>query len=286
MKKILIAVSLLAFGWTAAFGESSVWKVEREGSVLYLGGTCHLLRPSDFPLPSEFQTAYEASEKLVFETDIGKLQSMEVQVALMAKGSYSDGSTVVDHLSPESYRLVDEYCQAQKLPLNLLKKLKPSMLVVTLSTMELMRLGAGPEGVDISFYQKALADGKAVAGLEPVEKQIDLIVGMGDGREDDLIRWWLEDMESIAENYEQMVTAWRTGDIALLEKLMVDDFQARSSQMYQEMIRDRNRDWEPQILDLLSTSPCELILVGAAHLVGPEGLIEALRAQGCSVDKL
>ena len=60
---------------TQAIAESSLWTIQKGGSITYLGGTCHLLRQSDFPLPPEFYKAYGASDILVFETDIAELKT-------------------------------------------------------------------------------------------------------------------------------------------------------------------------------------------------------------------
>ena len=70
MTRILIATLAGLIIGSIAIADSSVWKVQSDDSVLYIGGTCHVLRESDFPLPEEFQKAYEASATLVFETDI------------------------------------------------------------------------------------------------------------------------------------------------------------------------------------------------------------------------
>jgi uncharacterized protein YbaP (TraB family) len=52
------------------------------------------------------------------------------------------------------------------------------------------------------------------------------------------------------------------------------------------LITDRNRNWLPVIEAYQRKPQTRFILVGVGHLVGPDGLIEALKKRGYTVDKL
>ena len=85
MRKIIMSLMLVLFTCSWAVAESSVWKAQKGTSVLYLGGTCHILREADYPLPPEFDRAYKAADILVFETDLGKFQEPETQQKMLAR---------------------------------------------------------------------------------------------------------------------------------------------------------------------------------------------------------
>jgi uncharacterized protein YbaP (TraB family) len=263
-----------------------VWKVEKGDSVIFLGGTCHVLRQSDFPLPSEFETAYSSSDILVFETDIGKFSDMSTQQKLMSKAMYADGSTVDKHLSAGTYRMLEEYCTANSIPLSNLKQFKPSIIALTIVVIELSRIGAAQDGVDMFFYQSAARDKKTIVGLETIEEQIDFIVGMGKGNEDEFITYTIEDLETIKQDYEALVDAWKEGDVEKLYDLVVSEIKMKMPRLYKALLTDRNDKWLPVIDSYLETPEREYILVGVGHLVGSEGVIEALRRNGCKVEKL
>ncbi|MBA4389234.1 MAG: TraB/GumN family protein, partial [Verrucomicrobia bacterium] len=72
----------LVFVTGAAFAESSVWAVTGSNSTVYLAGSCHVLRGSDYPLPPEFETAYKKSSRLVFEAPLAELETPEVQARI------------------------------------------------------------------------------------------------------------------------------------------------------------------------------------------------------------
>lgn len=286
MKKFSLSILLVLLICTQSMAESTVWKIQKGGSVMYLGGTFHLLRQSDFPIPPEFYEAYGKSEIIVFETDIAKLEDPSTQQALMAKAMYTDGSTIENHLSPETYRLLKDYCASNAIPLEALKQFKPSIVLVTIATMELVKFGVVQEGVDMVFYQLAIQDNKVVEGLETVEEQINFIVSMGNGIEDAFVSHSIRDLKSIKQQYEKIVKAWKKGDVKQLNDLMIVDLKTKTPKVYKELITDRNKNWLPVIDSYQKTPQKEFILVGAAHLIGTEGILNDLKRKGYKVEKI
>jgi uncharacterized protein len=287
MKKIIfLSIALVLSAWTWAAAESSVWKAQKGKSVIYLGGTCHLLRESDYPLPSEFVQAYRASSILVFETDIGKMQEPATQQKLLAKARYADGSTVDKHLSARTYGELKAYSEANGIPLQAFSQLRPSPLMATLTVMELHQLGVSSFGVDRFFFESANRDKKTIEGLETVDEQIDYVVTMADGNEDEFVSHSLKEMKTLSEQFEILANAWRKGDAGKLDELMTAEIKTSQPKLYKRLITDRNRNWLPLIEAYQKTPQTRFVLVGVAHLVGPDGIIEALKKKGYKVEKL
>ena len=136
------------------------------------------------------------------------------------------------------------------------------------------------------FYQLAAADNKIVEGLETVDEQIRFVVGMGEGIEDAFVTHSIRDLESIKQKFESMVDAWKKGDAKKLNDLMVAELKIKTPKLYKELIADRNENWLPMIDAYQKTLQKEFILVGVGHLVGPDGIVEALRQKGYKVEKL
>jgi uncharacterized protein YbaP (TraB family) len=286
VKKILLSILLVLLFCTQSLAESSVWKVQKDGSVIYLGGTFHLLRQSDFPLPIEFEQAYRASDVLVFETDLEKFSDPSTQQKLMAKAIYSDGSTIDEHLSPQTYNLLNEYFASNGMPIAAFKQFKPSIVVLAITVMELAKLGVTQEGVDMFLYELAAVDNKITEGLETVEEQISFVVGMGEGNEDAFVTHSIRDLATIKQKFGSMVDAWKRGDAKKLNDLMIAEFKTKTPKLYEELITDRNVNWLPMIDAYQKTLQKEFILVGVGHLVGPDGIVEALKQKGYKVEKL
>lgn len=285
MKRVIIViVSWLVLCWPV-WGDSSVWKVSKNGTELYLGGTCHILRSSDFPLPDEFDRAYAGSDLLVFETDIGEMNMPEVQQKLLSKMVYADGTGLKDHLSAEVYESLTRFCDSIGFPLSSLNSFKPEMVMLTLELMDLQMLGISEEGVDMYFYRQNQQDKKKVLQLETIDQQIDIITSMGAGDEDDYVRHSLEELSRTEKIMGQIIDHWKRGDGQDLYHLFVEPMKRDYPEIYETLLVARNEAWLPKIEEFAKTPEKEFVLVGFAHLVGEDGLIEQLKNLGYKVEK-
>ncbi len=266
------------------FADTSLWRVSKAGSELFLGGTIHMLSASDYPLPKEFEQAYSQAEMVVFETDLNAMAKMEIQQLLLQRVMYQKGKTLKDDLQPETYRALVEYSSAKGLQIEVLNQFKPPMVMLTLLMSELQRLGMSDSGVDSYFNQKANADGKKTGQLESVQVQLEVIANMGKGYEDEMILSTIEDMKELPLTMEAMKKAWRKGDIKQLEKIEIYPMKADFPHLYQLLLVNRNNAWIAKIEALLATPPIELVLVGALHLAADEGIIAMLRSRGYKVE--
>ena len=285
MKKLIWAIILnLSISFSVS-AETSLWKVQLDTSVTYIGGTCHVLRASDYPLPDEFTRAYKNSDIIVFETEIGKLNSPEIQEMIMRKGMYPNDLSLDKALSPKTYDLLRRYCEASGIPVLSLNKLKPSMVILTLLAVELQKLGVNQTGVDSYFYQKARTEGKKTEGLESVNKQMEFVLSMGEGNENDFVEHSIKDLEKASQIIDELIVAWKQGNDEKLYKIFVSQMKRDYPDLYKSLLVERNRDWLPRIERYLGTPQKELILVGVGHLVGEDGIIELLRRRGYRINK-
>ena len=282
---LMLTIALLQIA-PGIWADAPVWRVTDGESTVYLGGTVHLLRPEDYPLPKEFDQAYEGSSALFFETDISSMNELSVQAQILQQLSYSDGRTLKDVLDTEAYAALETYTAGVGMPLMMLEQFKPGMIVSTLQVLEFQRMGFTPQGVDAFFNTQALTDGKSVDALETLDEQISFLAGMGEGNESEFIMMSLEDLDSTANLMGEMIGAWRAGDSEALRTLFVDDMLERAPAVYDSLLRQRNLRWIPQIEAMFDDPEIEFVLVGAAHLVGADGIVELLRARGYVVSKL
>lgn len=266
--------------------QSSVWKVTRGGNTVYLGGTIHILRPTDFPLPAEFDVAFAASQKLYFETDIAGMKSPEVMAKVAAEGMYSDGTTLDKALTPQAWKAAQEYCARAGIPLERLKGMKPWLFTVTLALVELQKLGISMEGVDHHYYTLAGQNGKATGELETVDNHLKHIFTLGRGHESEMIAKSIDDLSDLPRVLDQIITAWRTGNMPQLDKLMLRDIRDKYPAIFKDLIADRNALWIPKIEEMLKSKETEFVLAGVGHMPGSEGLLALLKARGCTIEQI
>ncbi|WP_339671839.1 TraB/GumN family protein [Dasania marina] len=263
-----------------------VWKVSSGDKHLYLAGTVHVLAAEDYPLPQAFERAYQAAASVVLETDMGAMQGPEFQTALLQAMSYNDGRSLQAVLTPATYQALVAFASSRGLPIAALNSYKPSLVMMTLTLVELRRLGLGESGVDAHYYEQARRDNKGLVYLESVAQQLQFIAAMGEGRENEFVQYSLNDMESLPDVMKQLKAAWLKGDLTTLNRIALQPLQEDFPAIYRSLILQRNQAWLPSLQALLATAPTELVLVGALHLVGEHGLLEQLIKKGYTVQAL
>ena len=276
-------VAFLLFSSAQAFAQASVWRVSHGENVLYLGGTVHVMRNSDYPLPAEFDEAFHQASMLVFETDVAAGQDPALAQTIMQRTTYPAGKQLKDDLQPETYRLLEAFCAKRGYPVVMFQQTRPPMVVLTLAMLELQRLGIAGEGVDAHFYNRAKDANKSIAHLETIEEQLAFIMNLGKGREDDFIRYSLNDLQQLGSVMQEMMSAWRSGDIEKMAAISIEEMQRDFPKVYQQLLVERNLNWMPRIESMLETPDVEFVLVGTLHLAGEDGLLHLLREKGYEI---
>lgn len=271
---------------SSAYAAGPVWRVSSDQHDLYLGGTIHLLRSSDFPLPKAYEKAYQQSQLVVFETDIGLSQSNEFRSKMLRALMLPQDQTLNDLLKPQTLVELEAYLKDNQMSLQQLARFKPAMISMTLTLMELKKIGVAEIGVDSFYFKQAQREGKKTLALETVDQQIEFIARMGEGLEDLMILQTLEDNKTMPTLFGDMVTSWRNGDAEGLKLLFIDPMKDEFAPIYESLLIARNRNWLPQIHKFMQTPEIELVLVGSAHLIGPDGLLHSLKKAGYHITQL
>jgi len=286
--KVSFAAALLATAFSSAsvLAETSMWKVSKGNDYLYIGGTVHLLPESSFPLPAEFDAAYQATDTLVLEVKMPDPTDTAAQTAVLQAMSYNDGRSLAKVLSPEVYQQVSDYLAPYGVQLQQLDGFKPGFVVSQMLALEMMKAQMAGEGVDSYFDKKAQADGKTMAYLETVESQFNLLANMGEGYEDAFLKMNLEQFAYFENYFAATITAWRAGDMAELDKLVLQPARELDPVMYQALFVKRNNAWLPQIEQMFGNDSKELVLVGGGHLAGEHSVLALLEQAGYQVQQL
>lgn len=273
---------LLAFGGLPALDATAatLWRVEGETNTVYLLGSVHLLRESDYPLPAEIDEAYADAETLVMELDMDDLDPLLLQSAVTRLGVAADGRTLAETLGPQRHARASALAEELDIPLELLDSTEPWLAAITVEQMILARIGFNPMfGIEAHLAGRAAADGKEILGLEGVEEQLAFLDGLSADAQADLLLQTLEDGAAIEDLMDDLIAAWRRGDVAMMEDAMLDDMAAHA-ELYEAVVVTRNRNWTRRIEDMLDDDDDYLVVVGALHLIGEHGLPTLLEAAG------
>jgi uncharacterized protein YbaP (TraB family) len=280
----IVCASVSAQEPTRAGAKSFLWKVQAGPRVMYLAGSIHALTADVYPLNPAFERAFQASDTLVEELDLSQGDMLALAPLLLAKGMYQDGRTFDQAVSKETLALVTKRLDSP-LSAELIRTMKPWMVMLMLTAMQVQQAGLNVDlGLDKYFFDKARQEQKTVIGLETAESQIDRFDTMPERLQEQLLRSSLAEAETQGRELTTIVSAWQRGDAGALEQTLLSGFTQYPA-AYQSLIVERNHNWMPQLEKCLArTTPC-LVVVGAAHLVGPDGLLALLQKQGYSIEQ-
>ena len=270
----------------AAEAKTFAWKATGKGGVVYLIGSIHVMTPDFYPLNPALEAAFKEADLLVEEVDLAEMLDPASQMRILSRGMLSGDQSLEKLLSPATLALVRKATGDLGAAGGPLMRFKPWMLAVALQGLELQKAGFDPElGLDKHFYDQAKAAGKTVEGLETADYQISVFDGMTMEQQDRMLAQTLKELETELASVGKLADAWKIGDVATVERIVQAELKAEPV-MYQRLLVDRNKNWLPKIEALFGRRGRALVVVGAAHLVGPDGVIAMLRAKGYTVEQL
>ena len=263
--------------------KSSLWSIETQSNKFYLLGSLHLLKQDSYPLAAAIGSAYADSRKIVFETDIAALQEPAMQAKLLQLGLYPEGSNLLQDLDGRTRQLLEKKMSALGLPLEQFARFKPWFIALTLTTLELQRMGFSPlYGLDVHFFNKARTDAKEIGFLEPAEFQLNLLGKMVKKDQIAFLNQTLKDLEVVNELAADLVKFWKAGNAKGLHELLFRSFKDYPD-IHDRLLIQRNKKWVEEIEVLMRENKNILFVVGAGHLVGPESVVDLLQKRGYKV---
>lgn len=293
--KIARIFSVLAFVSLAIFvrealsqsQKSFLWKVQSKAGTVYVLGSLHFAKEDIYPLNQKIENAFDQSDSLVVEANIGDIKKIDIQ-KLVERAVYPDNDTLEKHISPETLESLRKETGGLSIPFELLNKQKPWFLAMTLASLESIKLGLDPSlGIDHYFLSKAEGK-KKILELESIDYQINLLSGFSDEDQELFLIYTLKDLHIMEQEVNQLTQAWVSGDTKSMESLLTKSLSEdkRLSAIFEKLIFERNRRMVSKIEDFLRTKGTYFVIVGAGHLVGSQGVIELLRGKGYLIEQL
>lgn len=264
----------------------TLWQLQGQHNVVYLLGSIHMLRPQDHPLPGVIDEAYREAEVLVMELDMDDMDPAATQAAFNRAGLMTDGRSLRDLMGETDYAEAERLAAEIDVPLDMLAQAEPWLAAMTIEMMLLYRVGFNPFlGIEMTMTTRAGTDGKPILGLESVEEQLSFLDRLSPEAQRDMLLSTLRQGATLEDTIDDLILAWREGDTEALEDGLVSSI-ASQEELNRALVVDRNRRWVTRILDLLDDDDDYLVVVGAMHLVGDEGVPRLLEDRGTHIRQL
>jgi uncharacterized protein YbaP (TraB family) len=257
-----------------------LWELHGKHNTVYLMGSIHVLRPSDYPLAPAVLDAYSNAKSIFMEVDLQEIDSPSVQVELLASARLPEGVTLPAVMGRQRYERAGTLAHGVGVDISIFDAFAPWFVAEAISALQLQQLGFKPQsGVEMFFAEHARSDGKSVAGLETVHDQIALFNALSLDAQSDYLLSSLEEAETLPKEVEDMVHAWQRGDTVWFADQLKTEL-GKDPKLYQSILVARNKKWVPKIEALLNDDRNYLVIVGTLHLVGQDSVIEMLKKDG------
>lgn len=258
-----------------------LWEFESGKSKVYLAGSIHVMKPSLFPLPRQFDQAFARADRLAVEVDMNALSPQAIQEAFRKYALLPGGESIGTVLSPTTLAALTAYLKTQSIAPSSVATLKPAMLATQLAVARLSALGYLPEFGLERHFTDSLGQ-RPTLELETLDEQLAVLTSPTLQVQDEMLAETLEQMDGIEPVVSAMIVAWLSGDDREFRRLF--DLQSGTSAEIQAFMRrlleDRNVGMADTVAGYLATPGTTFVLVGAAHLTGSEGVVALLEARG------
>ena len=273
-------------------GRATLWKVQPKagGPVSHLLGTMHLTAPEITRLSDKKAAALEAARTVAFENtrvlDVSKLHETLGEIG--PQMFMPDGGNYGNLLNPEQLDALRTALDRRGMPLLLVYGWKPTVLIFSLLAYppcESERQKAGIRFLDATLYDWALAHGRVTADLETVEEQFAAMTDVPLPAQVDVLNAMLALDPHAEDSQATLAHFYRDSRIDLVWAFSNVVFKARSANdrsidaLWAQMLDRRNERMFERGKALVDAGP-SLIAAGAAHMIGPSGLVQRFKDAG------
>ncbi len=272
-------------GWGAAWADPPLWRVSGAHVQVDLFGSIHLLSAATQWKTPALAAELARTDALWFEIPLGGGAPSEAARMIQAKGLLPAGQTLSALLPPVLDARVKAQAQREGLDPAALERMKPWLAELELTVSFYVRQGYSEAlGVESQINAAAPASAQREA-FETLAEQLDLFADEPLAEQVASLKETLDEIDTDPGVFARAADDWRRGDVKALEAEVVAPMRRDDEALYRRVLADRNRRFAERIEQILrSGSGHVFVVVGAGHLIGPDGVPALLRRDGVRVE--
>lgn len=303
-----VRLVLAVYDGADAGSQGLLWKVTNGKNTLYLLGTVHVDRSNVYPFHKSLRAALASAQTVIFELDFNDQEGLAEFAAMQ---TYSDGTTLKDHISPELYASTVQVFADLGMSEEAVAAYKPWALansLMSLATQDETTTGA-PMAIDLYLNSAAVNAGKQIDAVETYAFQCSIFDTLSPEYQEAYLAGYVnlaliddtlemteeqkkelqEAMEYQEKQMDAMMETWKAGDAAAFEEIfdkaaVLESTDELNSRLFTD--RDPNMiEYAAKLLEREGENTF-FLAVGAGHMVDPGGIVGGLRALGYTVEEL
>jgi uncharacterized protein len=258
-----------------------LWQVTGNGlkKPSYLFGTFHIMCKNDIVLSKALQDALAFSKEVYFELDLDDPAATLGGIFFM---NMKD-TTLQQLFSEKDFTKVERFFKdSLGMGLAAFKKMKPMMLT-TLMYPKMMACKQ-QSGVEMELLAIAAKQKKEIKGLETIAFQAGIFDSIPYTTQAKALLKSIDSVSSYKKYFNTLMATYKEQNLQKIESLL-SDTAFNEGEDNDIMLKNRNENWVKQLSTILKGNNI-FMAVGAAHLVGKDGVIALLRKQGYKVEPL
>jgi len=262
-------------------GTPALWEVSGpKGQHGFLFGTIHSLPDGYQWRTGVLDDAFAASDRLVVEVDLAR--SGASISGIFARLAHTPGLPPLSRRLPkESAALLKQAMDKKGLDDADFRDVESWAAALTLA--QAYDEGSSANGADLALLKQA--KGKRIVELEGVERQLRLFDALPEAEQRDLLAAVaVEALAARDRDDKAAIDHWLAGDAEALAQEASTGLLA-DPELREALLLARNRDWADRLEAELAKGGTVFVAVGAAHVVGPDGLAALLAARGYTVKR-
>lgn len=264
-----------------------MWTVRGRYATHTLLGSIHILPKGFFPLDPKIERAFQQAVAIAVEADIHNINVVSATWQILQLGTYCGinpfcSASLRDDLSPALLERLQRELPRFGLQLASMMRFKPWFLAITLQGQMLQRSGISQDGIDQHFLKKASARKIPILQLESLQEQLTIFDQLPPRLQTQMLVSSLEEKE-FHKGMQIILRLWKRGDAEkLAEKLAEDSKKDPDARLtYMILLDQRNVRMTQKIIGFLREQKKPyFIIVGAAHFVGKNSIIDLLQRAG------
>ncbi len=278
----IAALAMLGRGPTWA--DPPLWKVRGPGAQVDLFGSIHLLSQATRWRTPALDAEIARADALWFEIPLGSASQAEVVQLMQAKGLLPAGQTLQVLLPPPVWTQAQALAMREGLQPAQLQRMQPWLAELELTLLFYQRQGYREDlGVETQVDAAAPRAAKREA-FETVAEQVELFADDPLAEQVASLKEALDDIGADPGVFDRIAADWQRGDVAALRREVVDRVRDEDPVLYQRILVQRNRRFAARIEALARSGHGHVfVVVGAGHLIGPDGVPAMLRRDGLKV---
>jgi uncharacterized protein YbaP (TraB family) len=269
---------------TPAWAAPAMWEIRDADSAIWLFGSFHVLPEGTIWRTEMFDSILADAEQVFFEADVRPAAAAQIGAEAFVRGVYVDGTMLTDGLDEAVESQLRQTAAAINLPLGPILAMRPWMATHTITLQALTSEGYRAEGVE--FVLQPQLPEERLGFLETGKQQLEVMAGAPEDEQVAMLSETLKQLDTLPKLMDKMLGSWTGGTPEELGDLFLMEMGGFETAFLDRLIYARNQNWIAPLEDMLAQNQDNLVIVGAAHLIGDGSVIDLLEEAGYEIERI